>query len=268
MLQYKLFANECDGGSYAVLLHGFGGNHRIWKYQIPLLQKKFNVIAIDLPSHGENKLKLSKMNPCIENIVKEIIGVLDSLNVKKAIFLGVSLGTVFIRYMEVFYKSYVEKAILVGAVGTVGLFLRTAVSVFSKIGDKLPFYFVYKIFAKLLMPWKVSRKSRQIFCECAKDLNRKEFRAYMYIFKENFAFVKKFFKDRECIHKENTYISGRGDLCFIKGIEEETSTTQAEMIIMEHCGHVCNIDKKRQFNSLLKNMFQINCREDECNEDE
>lgn len=263
MLQYKLFESECGSSHYAVLLHGFGGNHRIWKYQIPLLQKKFNVVAIDLPSHGDNELKASQMKATIDSICREIVKVLDSLDIRKAVFLGISLGTVFIRYMEQFYKSYVEKAVLVGAVGKVNLLLRMTVSVFAKIGDKLPFYLVYKIFAKLLMPWKVSKKSREVFCECAKALNRKEFRAYMYIFKENFSFIKRFVEN---VHKENLYITGRGDLCFIKGVKEEVQATQAEYIEMDNCGHVCNIDQKQTFNNILKDVLKINCRKGDLNE--
>ncbi|MGN0394707.1 MAG: alpha/beta fold hydrolase [Coprococcus sp.] len=254
MLNYQMFECTEESSQYIVLLHGFGGNHRVWKNQIPLLQKKYNVLAINLPSHGDNELKLSHMEHSIDNITKEIIKVIDYFGIQKAVFMGVSLGTIFIRYMEMFYGSYVEKAILVGALGTVGRPLKTAVYVFSKIGDKLPFTVVYRIMAKLFMPWKVSKKSRQIFCKCAKTLNSKEFKAYMYIFIEHFSFVEEFTRE---IHEENVYISGSGDLCFIKGIEEEAKDTQAELIIIEHCGHVCNIDQEKQFNKILNELLEI-----------
>lgn len=66
-----------------VLLHGFGGNNRVWKYQIPLLRQKFNVLAITLPSHGDNELKLSRIGSTFEIIVQEIIRVIDSLGIKR-----------------------------------------------------------------------------------------------------------------------------------------------------------------------------------------
>ena len=102
MLQYELFANA-KSKRYIVLLHGFGGNYRIWKNQIPILQQQFNVLAVNLPSHGENKIKLSEMQLSLESVSQEIIRVLDSLGIKKAIFMGLSIGTIFIKYMEMFY---------------------------------------------------------------------------------------------------------------------------------------------------------------------
>ena len=154
MLHYEVFESSCDTDRYIVLLHGFGGNNRVWKNQILLLQKKFNVLAITLPSHGDSELKLSKMGSTLDVVVGEITQVLDERGIQRAVFMGVSLGTIFIKYMEMRCGSYIDKAILVGALGTVGKPLRRAVNVFAKIGDKLPFPVVYRIMAKLFMPWK------------------------------------------------------------------------------------------------------------------
>lgn len=42
-----------------------------------MLQKKFNVLAITLPSHGDSELKLSKMGSTLDVVVGEITQVLD-----------------------------------------------------------------------------------------------------------------------------------------------------------------------------------------------
>lgn len=44
---------------------------------------------------------------------------------------------------------------------------------------------------------------------------------------------------------------------FINGIVEETDLTDAELIIIEHCGHVCNIDQSRQFNDIISELLDI-----------
>lgn len=254
MLHYEVFESVGGTDGYIVLLHGFGGNNRVWKNQIPLLQKKFNVLAITLPSHGDSELKLSEVGNTMDIVVSNIIQVLDEMGIQSAVFMGVSLGTIFIKYMEMRYESYIDKAILVGALGAVGKPLRRAVNVFAKIGDKLPFPIVYRIMAKLFMPWKVSRTSRKVFCKCAKALNSVEFKAYMNIFIEHFSFCDEFVS---VSHEENIYISGRGDLCFINGIVEESDLTDATLIIIEHCGHVCNIDQGRQFNEIISEVLSI-----------
>ena len=239
-----------------VLIHGFGGNYKVWKKQIPLLQEHCNVLAIDLPSHHEidnENIKLSEMQVSLEAIAQKIVEVLDYYKIEKAVFMGVSLGTIFIKYLEAYYPQYVEKGILVGTVATVGLWLGTTVKVFSKIGDKVPFKFVYHILSFVLMPDKDSKKSREVFRTCAEVLNRKEFKLYMQIFEQGFRFSKQFMKTE---HQENIFISGTRDHCFLKGALAEAKGSHGNFITMNDCGHVCNIDRKEQFNLLLLNILE------------
>lgn len=187
MLHHILYpCNSADVMEFTVLLHGFGGNHRVWKKQIPELQKVSNVLAINLPSHYDGNVKLTQLqNAGMAVITQEILQVLEKYHIREAVFMGVSLGTVFVKYIEMYYPKYVRNGILVGAIGDVGTFLKGAVNVFSKIGDKLPFKLVYRIFSKILMPMRVSRKSRKLFCECAKALNKYEFKAYPILLRAN-----------------------------------------------------------------------------------
>ena len=46
-------------------------------------------------------------------------------------------------------------------------------------------------------------------------------------------------------------------ICVINGIVEEADLTDAELIIIEHCGHVCNIDQSRQFNDIISELLDI-----------
>lgn len=253
LLSHKIFRctdeEKANNGNFVVLIHGFGGNHMVWKHQFDILRSKVNILAIDLPSHNKGNKKLSDMQISLESVTKEILNVLDEYNIKQAMFMGVSLGTVFIKYIEEYYPEYVSSAILVGAIGSVGLALRLIVRIFSRIGDKIPFKPVYRLFSKAIMPWKVSAKSREIFCECAKDLNPKEFKSYMFIFREHFKFNKNIFLKKE--HKENFYVSGRGDLCFIRGVLKDIRKTKARLRTIRNCGHIANIDQKDKFNELL-----------------
>lgn len=231
-----------------VFLHGFGGNHRVWKHQIPILCKNYNILTIDLPSHNEGNFKLTQIDISIKSVSLEIIKILNYYNITNAIFVGVSLGTIFIKYIEEYFPCYVSKALMVGAVCDVGLFLQIVVKTFSKIGNLLPANFVYTVFSKVLMPAKESKKSREIFCKYAKILNRHEFKAWMHIFKENFSFGKRFNNKK---HKNNLYIAGIKDYCFLKGIRSEVEQTKSKLIVLQSCGHVCNIDQKEKFNQML-----------------
>ncbi len=253
MLHHTLFKCDYESTKFIVLIHGFGGNYNVWKNQISILRRFCNVLAIDLPSHYDSNIKLTSLDGNIESVVRKIIEVLKKYSIKHATFMGLSLGTIFIKYMEIFYPQFIEDAILVGALGEVGIFLHILVNVISKIGDKLPSMLVYKVFSKVFMPWKVSKKSREIFCKCAMELSPLEFKAYMFIFKEFFSLNKLFLKKK---FKKNLYVSGHGDFCFLKGIEKEVKVTDARLIILKNCGHVCNIDKKDEFNEILAEEMQ------------
>ena len=248
MLHNTFYPAEDGNTETIVLLHGFGGNSRIWKYQLPLLSKHYNVLTVDLPSHNEGNLQLSQLEVTLDAISREILAVCDQYSVRHAIFMGVSLGTIFVKYIQAFYPEYVDFGILVGAVATVNTLLHGCAHLFSKIGDKLPFAAVYHVFSWIIMPGKRNEESRSIFRKCAIALNKKEFRLYMHIFNQAFRFSKIFEKEH---HPENIYISGKLDSCFLRRTIHEAKSTCGRMIQMASCGHVCNIVQKERFNELM-----------------
>ena len=251
MLHHEYFESKYgfDNAETIVLIHGLGGNYRVWKYQIPILQERYNVLAIDLPSHYEGNIKLSDMQVTLDAIAQKIIEVLDYYNLKQCPFMGVSLGTIFVKYIEAFYPDYVSYGILVGAVATINALCAGIVRFLARVGDKLPFKLVYRLFSWIIMPRKDSKKSREIFRKCALALNRKEFKLYMIVFKQAFKFNKQFANDE---HFENIYISGDKDKVFFKGVLREALRTKARFIEIEDCGHVCNIDKTQKFDELME----------------
>jgi pimeloyl-ACP methyl ester carboxylesterase len=255
VLHYKLFKckNKDDTNKqFIVLLHGFGGNHKIWRNQVKVLKEKYNVLAIDLPSHYNGNIKLSEMKANLNNVTLEIIKILDSLNIKHTNFMGVSLGTIFIKYIEMYYPEYISKAVLVGAIGKVNKLISCAIRLTARIGDKLPFKLIYSIASKIVMPLKQSKGSRKIFCKCAVALNKTEFKEWMALIREYLQFNKEFERKE---HTENIYISGCSDICFIKGIKREVAATKAKFIELKNCGHVCNLDQSIAFNNIINSLF-------------
>ena len=248
MLYHTFIPAENENTGTIVLLHGFGGNSRIWKYQIPLLVKNHDVLTIDLPSHNEGNIRLSQLEVSLDTIARKILAVCDLYAIRHATFMGVSLGTVFVKYIEAYYSEYVSNGILVGAVSTVNMLLRGCAKLFSKIGDKLPFTAVYHVFSWIIMPGKRNEESRSVFRKCANALNRTEFKLYMHIFNQAFRFSKLFEQEH---HPENTYISGKQDACFLRRTKREADQTSGRMIQMASCGHVCNIVQKHRFNALM-----------------
>jgi pimeloyl-ACP methyl ester carboxylesterase len=52
----SLYVREEGTGDSVVLLHGLGGDHTVWDYQIPTLAQRYRVLAPDLRGHGRSPL--------------------------------------------------------------------------------------------------------------------------------------------------------------------------------------------------------------------
>jgi pimeloyl-ACP methyl ester carboxylesterase len=73
-----------------VLLHGFLGSHEIWSEFVKKLSKKFRVIAIDLPGHGETPA--IGYYHSMELLAQSVKAVLDKIGVRRYIIVGHSMG--------------------------------------------------------------------------------------------------------------------------------------------------------------------------------
>lgn len=86
----KVKYSDSGKGRVIVLIHGFLGSHEVWADLSRSLSKKFRVIAIDLPGHGET--------PCIgyyhsmELLAQSIKAVLDKIKVRRYVLAGHSIG--------------------------------------------------------------------------------------------------------------------------------------------------------------------------------
>lgn len=86
----KVKYSDSGKGRVIVLVHGFLGSHEVWTDLTKTIAKKFRVIAIDLPGHGET--------PCIgyyhsmELMAQSIKAVLDKIKVRRYVLAGHSIG--------------------------------------------------------------------------------------------------------------------------------------------------------------------------------
>jgi pimeloyl-ACP methyl ester carboxylesterase len=108
-------AGDLDGVPL-VLIHGFASSTLVWsKVFLPLAQAGFRVIAPDLQGYGySGKPRRGKYT--IEAQAKTLVGLLDRLEIDKAIVVGSSYGGAVAASCALDYPERVEKLILVGAV--------------------------------------------------------------------------------------------------------------------------------------------------------
>lgn len=93
LLNYKninLAYSDTGKGTAIVMLHGFLENSTMWDFFVEQYAKKYRVITIDLLGHGETEC-LGYVHT-MEDMADAVHAVLHDLRIRKAIFMGHSMG--------------------------------------------------------------------------------------------------------------------------------------------------------------------------------
>ena len=105
------FASKSNGNGKTaiVLLHGAGGNHLHWPYNLRRLAD-YKVYAPDLPGHGKSS-GLGMQS--IQKYAEAIAGWMEAIGIKKAVIGGHSMGGAIAQTIALEYPKVVKGLILV-----------------------------------------------------------------------------------------------------------------------------------------------------------
>ena len=96
------------GREALVLIHGWSCNLDHWRDQVPDLQKRSRVIAIELPGHGQSDKP--EITYSMDLFARAVDAVLRDAGVKRAVLVGHSMGTPVARQ---FYRKYPQKTVAI-----------------------------------------------------------------------------------------------------------------------------------------------------------
>jgi pimeloyl-ACP methyl ester carboxylesterase len=100
----KISFTDSGKGTALVFLHGFLENSKMWDYFIPEFLKKYRVISIDLLGHGSTE-PLGYIHSMEDN-ADVVHAVLSELKIRKAVFVGHSMGGyVALAFAELYADS-------------------------------------------------------------------------------------------------------------------------------------------------------------------
>jgi pimeloyl-ACP methyl ester carboxylesterase len=94
-----------------VFIHGSGGDHLLWNYQRRFFENSHNVVAVDLPGHGEAG---SDGEDSIGAYVGHLLNLLRALPGDVYCLFGHSLGGAIVQEFALLHPQYVEALVLVG----------------------------------------------------------------------------------------------------------------------------------------------------------
>jgi len=248
LLHYKTFEKN-PGNPWVTFLHGAGGSSSIWYKQIREFRKNYNVLLLDLRGHGQSGRGVWEKGDTFADISKEVIEVLDEKNIEKTHVIGMSLGTVVAQTMADNHPERVESLILGGAI--IRFDIRTKLLLWIARATKsfVPYMFLYKTFAYILMPLKKHEESRLAFVNEAKKMCQKEFVKWMSLTKLINPYLSNLQISTTAI--PTLFLMGDEDYLFIRPIEEVVRRNKGfEFAEIKDSGHVCNIDQPETFNEL------------------
>ena len=251
MIYYKTFINN-PSDDWVVFVHGAGGSSTLFSKQLREYKKSFNLLLLDLRGHGksqgENFKKYLDKNYSFQNVSKDILEVLDFLKIKKAHFVGISMGTIIIRNIGEIQSNRIKSMILGGAIARLNFRSQILMTLATFIKRMVPFMWLYAFYAHILMPHKRNKKSRSLFIREAKNVANKEFLKWFKLTAEINPLLKYFYEKE--IPVPTLYIMGEKDFMFLSHVKNIVKQHKSPILkILDNCGHVVNIEKPKIFNN-------------------
>ena len=114
-VRYNVEITGKKGNPAIILLHGFTGDHTTWKNLSNTLKASFQVVAIDLLGHGKTDSPDWLDRYKMENAAKDIIHLMDLLQIDSAHLLGYSMGGRLALGTAMLYPKRIKTLILESA---------------------------------------------------------------------------------------------------------------------------------------------------------
>lgn len=96
--------NDRGSGLPIIFLHAFPLNRTMWAEQENQFSSQFRVVTIDLRGHGESDAPLWRYT--LDQAADDVIGLLDHLSIRQAVFVGLSMGGYILFAL---YRKYSDR---------------------------------------------------------------------------------------------------------------------------------------------------------------
>ena len=138
--------------------------------------------------------------------------------------------------------------IMGGAIMKLNLRSRFLIRLSSIFKSVVPYIWIYKAFAFIIMPYENHKESRILFIKEAKRLYQKEFLRWFKLTSEINPILKLFRQVELSI--PTLYIMGEEDYMFLESIKILIKKHKnSKLLIIPNCGHVVNVEQPTFFNN-------------------
>ena len=111
----RLNVEKVGQGPHIVALHGFTGNHTTWQSLVKAGKGEFTFVLVDLLGHGDSDSPSDPTRYSMNDCINDLVGVLDSLGIERANWLGYSMGGRICLYLALTVPERCSSLVLEGA---------------------------------------------------------------------------------------------------------------------------------------------------------
>ena len=201
-----------------------------------------------MPGHGKSLEGIAdKKIEKFDDVADIVVDTLKENHITKATFFCVSLGTLVFTSILLKYPEIVNGAVLCGAISGINRVLQITLNFLDKIKFCFPYMFLLTLFSYILLPFSGHKISRDFFIKSGKLMGRNEFMAWFHLLVKNIDILK----NVKNVKNKILFIMGNEDFTFFNGVKRKYNELKETKIkILKHCGHVCNIQKWKEFNDI------------------
>lgn len=247
---------ECGSSKRTVvLIHGLGASAERWENVIPILSRKFRVVAPDLLGFGHSDKPLVDYTP--KFLAESLFNFLKTIGVKTPLMIGSSLGGRVVAEYALRYAKELEKIILVSPAGSIK---HPTPALVSYINAALyPNEKVVKTAFELMgnNSEKVSEKIVKDFVERMQLPNAKmAFMSTLQSLENDNAVTSRF----DQISNPTLVIWGEIDsvIPINYAVDFTSSIKNCQYHVMKNCGHTPYVENPEEFTKIALNFFEKN----------
>ena len=90
--RFAYAVHGATSGPWVVMSSSLGADHRMWRQQLPALEKDFRVLVYDHRGHGRSTVGDRGTTWSMDTLVADVVALMDALAIDTAAFVGLSLG--------------------------------------------------------------------------------------------------------------------------------------------------------------------------------
>jgi pimeloyl-ACP methyl ester carboxylesterase len=248
-LSYRRYGS-IRSADWVVLLPGAGAASIIWRRQIQVLRRTFNVLAIDLPGHGRSPQGTHSDVYSFESMAAQVVDVMDKEEVASAHLISMSLGGLIAETIALHYPERVRSLVLAGGIAQLSWWAISLMYISRAVRPLMPYMVLYRVFAWIIMPGSAHALTRRIFAAHAIRVGRQEFLRWYRMCTQVRIMLR--LNAARTTSIPTLFVMGDADYVFSRyAFDRAKRRSDSSVVSVPNCGHVCSVERPDIFNKVV-----------------